>query len=331
MNILENSIEFEKRLLSSNNLTYRDYLEIKLISDIELPKCYKCNSELQPLTQLDRSFYQLPCWDCVNNDSRGVDKSVVVGGILKAIKDFYMNRVLGDYYFQLFIVDPIYFSNTLPHGFSEFKKVINSISLPDRKDLWFLDWKPGYPKIISMKNLSGIKTVNLNKVYENSCEITKDYIRIKDYKIYPPEIVQFDPKHYSRYNIYNSSIVGNNKSKRLRIGDNCIKFYNTPDSNIKSIFRVMHKNSECSIKSISYQDYALMKLLIMRSRPFLKIVFDILTELSRNTGTLNDTVFLRNEIKINPDRKDKVSVYWSSFFTDSIETSKSNTINISII
>jgi hypothetical protein len=72
-----------------------------------------------------------------------------------------------------------------------------------------------------------------------------------------------------------------------------------------------------------------MKLLIMRNRPFLKIVFDILTELSRNTGTLNDTVFLRNEVKINPDRKDKVSVYWSSFFTDNIETS--NTINISII
>ena len=155
----DNPLEFEKDIKQSKFIDYQEFCEIKMMMvPDEEGFCYRCNSPLDPLTYLEPSFYYCPCWDC--SSKKKTEQDALTEGIIRNIKEFY-SKLIGDRYYQLFLVDDIYFKTTLPHDYDVFKKVVNSLSPPSRNDIWFLDWIPGYPKIISMENLSGIKIVDI--------------------------------------------------------------------------------------------------------------------------------------------------------------------------
>lgn len=323
MDIVENPIKFEEELRRQKFLSYQEWAEIKLQEDPKTKEvCFRCNKPLEPLSWLDPEFYTLPCWDCVGKKS---EQEIRTENIIRNIKEFYLNRVLGDRYFQLFIVDDIYFQNTIPHCYSEFKKVINSLSPPSRNDVWFLDWKEGFPKIITTRNLDGIKIVNLSSRYRN-IELGKTKINLDNYEILMPEEVKLDIRHRTRYGIFNKG-NDNRKSKRIRIGDRSFRFYNTDNQKVKSIFRLLKNGEEVAFRSLSYQDYVILKLAIMRDRSFLKFIFEVFYELSRQVGWYRDSIFLKNSILIDPRKSAKINFIWNPISSEIQE----DYVNISIL
>lgn len=325
MKIMSNPSIIEKDILEPGFLSYQEYAEIKLLeAGSEDIYCPRCKESLTPLTYLEPDFYYQPCWDCIDSKRKSVRQSIV-DGVLRNIKEFYYSRILGDRYLQLFIIDPIYFKNTLPHEYSTFKKVIGHLSPPNRNDIWFLDWIPGFPKIISLDNLDGLQLVNLSELY--SIENKTDRIIIGDYEVIFPELVTYDSKHHSRYSLFNK--VRTIKTKRLKIGDKCIKFYNTEKDNIKSIFRLLKNGEEINIGSLRKQDFAIIKLAIMRNKSCLRLIFEVILEIIKACGTFKDTAFLRNTVKIDPKKDKEFNLLWTIKSYENLVTDK--TINISII
>lgn len=314
-------VDFKENVKSRYFMEYEDFCEVRL--SIEYPEegyCYKCSSELVPLTWLDPEFYFQPCQHCSQSKRRN---AAIKEEMIMAMKDFY-NKILGDRYYQLFLVDGIYLSTTFPHKYSTFKKVVDSLSPPSRNEIWFLDWNPGYPKIISPENLDGIKIVNLTKLYDEP-ELGKKQIKVGDYEITMPEMIEFDKRHHSRYALMNKK--GDRKSKRLKIGKNVVKFYNSDDPGVKSIFKLTKGGESTAIRSLSYQDFVIIKLAIMRDKAFMRLIFDIILETSRTAGVVKDTIFLKNTINLDKEKDTTVNFIWSPFS----EFKNDNDINISII
>ena len=325
MKILSNLEILQETILNPGFLSYQDYAEIKLLeSGSEDSFCYRCGESLKPLTYLEPNFYYQPCWKCVDS-KRKSERQNIVDGILRNIKEFYYSRILGDRYLQLFIIDPIYFKNTLPHEYSMFKKVINHLNPPSRNDIWFLDWIPGFPKIISLENLDGLQLVNLSELYK--IENKTDKIIIGDYEIVFPELVNYDSKHHSRYSLFNKARAI--KTKRLKIGEKCIKFYNTEKNNVKSIFRLLKNGEEINIGSLRKQDFAIIKLAIMRNKTCLRLIFEVVLEILKACREFKDTVFLRNSVYIDPKKDKCFNLLWTIKSYE--ELVEDDTINISII
>lgn len=322
MKIIDN---LDNEVKQTHFLDYQDFCEIKLQNKVdEDGYCYKCNKPLEPLTYLDPDFYYQPCWICHAKRRTGIDRDSLTENLRKAIHEFY-GKIVSDRYYQLFLVDDIYPHTTFPHTYNVFKKAVNSLSPPSRNDIWFLDWVPGYPKIISIDNLSGIKIINITKLYDKF-SLEKDVICVGDYEIKMPELTKFDSRHHSRYSILNKN--GDRKSKKLKLGDKCIRFYNTDDDSVKSIFQLTKNGEEIPIRSISYQDLVIIKLAIMRDKAFLRLIFDIIEELTRSIGILRDSVFLKNTVILNPKKEDIIgTIMWTSICEYKID----NSINISII
>jgi hypothetical protein len=324
MEVIENPVKFEEELRINKLLSYRDWVEIRLLEDqSEKEFCYRCNKPLDPLSWFDPDFFTLPCWDCMGK--RKSEREVMVENIQRNIKDFYFSKIQGDRYFQLFIVDSIYFTNTIPHRYSEFKKVLSKLELPSRNDVWFLDWKAGFPKIISEKNIDGIKVVNLSSKYSN-IELGKTKVVVDDYEIIMPEEVKPDTRHRTRYGIFSKG-NDNRRSKRIKIGDRCYRLYNTDEDNVKSIFKILKGGEEIAFRSLSYQDYVILKLALMRDRSFLKFVFEILIELSRQVEIYRDSVFLRNTVLVDPKKTNRVNIVWNPISEEVIK----DYINISVL
>lgn len=325
MKLVENAKELEDSIKEKHLMSYRDYCEIKLIYSPNKDGndyCFKCNSYLEPLTYLEPNFAYLPCWNCA--PKRKSDQDFITEGIVRNIKEFY-SRLLGDRYLQLFIVDDIYFRTTFPHEYETFKRVVGSLNPPSRNDIWFLDWLQGYPKIISLENLQGLKIVNLTRFYPN-LTLDKDYIEVGNYKIIPPETVKFDQKRQSRYSLFTD---GNRKTKRVKVGDICYRLYNTDDPNVKSIFKITRLDgSEVALRSISYQDYVIIKLAIMRNKNFMRLIYDIIYESFKFMGYYRDTVFLKNTVYLNPKKSD---VFFNLIWTPLSEYKNDNYINVSIL
>lgn len=325
MKLTDDSQKLEKEIHEKHLMSYQDYCEIKLVNTSNNENndyCFRCNHYLEPLTYLEPNYYFLPCWTCAPKKKTEVD--YLVEGIIRNIKDFY-SIILGDRYLQLFIVDDIYFRTTFPHEYGTFKKVINSLNPPSRNDIWFLDWNVGYPKIISLENLQGLKIVNLTKLYEGF-DLSQDHIEIGNYRIIPPEIVKFDQKRQSRYSLFTN---GDRKTKRVKVGDICYKLYNTDDPLVKSIFKLQRKDgTEVALRSISYQDYVIIKLAIMRNKNFMRLIYDIIYESFKFMGYYRDTIFLKNTIQLNPKKQD---VFFNLIWTPLSEYKNDEYINVSII
>jgi hypothetical protein len=301
-------VDIEEEIREKHFLRYSDYCEIKLLVEPgEYGKCYRCNKSLEPLTYLDPDFYYIPCWECSNK--KKTEREMMIESIKRNIKDYY-NKIQGDRYFQLFIVDDIYYKTTLTHTYEEFKKIIISLDPPSRNDIWFLDWKPGYPKIITQENILGLKLVNLTDHYSN-LDIKPDHIKIGSYEISMPEIIDFDFKRQSRYSIFNKK--GDRKRKRVIIDDKCYRLYNTEDENVKSIFKVTKNGEEITTRSIPYQDYVILKLAIMRNKNFTRLIFDLIMESLDQCGILRDSIFLKNSVPLDPKKQDTcLNLIWTS-------------------
>jgi len=320
MEIIKDPILYERLLQRDKLMGYREWAEIMESGQRET--CYRCNKPLEPLSYLDPDFFTLPCWSCVGR--KRTEKELMVESVIRNIRDFYISKILGDRYFQLFLIDPIYFANTLPHTYLEFKKVISKLNPPSRNDIWFLDWVPGFPKIISTKNIEGLKIVNLSSHYNISLEKKKTVV--DDYEILFPEEIKTGTRHRTRYGIFSKG-NDNRKSKRLRLGDRCYQLYNTDDPNIKSLFRLTLRGEEIGFRSLSYQDYVILKLALMRNRSFLKFVFDVLSELTRQVSIFRDAVFLKNTVLIDPKKTLKVNLVWNPISDEIIE----DFVNLSLL
>ena len=323
MEIIDDPIQFERRLIRDKFMSYRVWAEIRGLEDpAKRETCYRCNKPLEPLSTLDPEFFTLPCWDCVGK--KRTERELVVESVVRNIRDFYMGKVLGDRYFQLFLIDPIYFTNTLPHVYPEFKKVISKLNPPSRNDIWFLDWVPGFPKIITTSNLEGLKIVNLSSHYK--IELDKKVVKVDDYEIKWPEEIKTGTRHRTRYGIFSQG-NDNRKSKRLKLGDRCFQLYNTDNPKIKSLFRLTWKGEEVGFRSLSYQDYVILKLALMRDRSFLKFVFDILSDLTRQIGIYRDAVFLKNTVLIDPKKTYKLNLVWNPISDEVMD----DYVNISLL
>ena len=320
--IVNDSFSFVDKISDRSFMGYKEYVESSLLSEnSEEGYCYKCKDKLEPLTYVNKEFFYQPCWKCCSDKKR--DVKAQFDRISNAIKEYYYDVLLGDRYLQLFIVDNIYFQNTLPHDYSTFKKIINSLDPPSRNDIWFLDWLPGYPKIISLDNIQGLHLVNLSSLYDIKNE--EDFIKVGDYEITMPEYMGVDNKHYSRYNILNN--LGERRCKRFKISkDKCLKFYNTDDNLVKSIFKLTRNGNEVAIGDLTHRDYVVIKLAIMRNKKFLKAIFELIVELINNIGTLRDSVFLKNSVVLDPTNELNLNLIWNPLSTYKDKDS----VNISI-
>lgn len=314
--------ELEQHLLEDHFLSVQSYYEMNHIENQGDGKCYKCGDPRSPLTYLDPTGYFLPCWNCVTNK---YEKAQFITTIQSAIKD-YFSRVIKDRYLQMFLVNDLYFEWTLSHTYEEFKNVLKNLQKYNRNKIWFLDWRVGFPKTISTDNLDGIEVKLIDDWYE--VESGKDQIRINSWIVKMPDIIPFDQRHHHRYNILNLSADSRN-TKRLRLKDEkdqCVKFYNSQkESFCKSIFSIVDLDGR-EVESLSEQDLTVTKLVLMRNKTFMKLIWSIFEEVSKNVGIISDSVFLRNTVMINPDKKKlKVNLSWLP------EKSRDNFINISIL
>ena len=294
----DNINSFEEHLLKYHFLRYREYCELELMKGKDDDFfCYRCNKYRNPMTFLMRDEYYLPCWNCTKE--RKAERKEAIQGIQRNLKEYY-NKILGDRYFQLYIIDPIYFRATLPHNYSEFKKVLGMLELPSRNDIWFVDWKPGYPKIISTQNINGLKIINLNDYYP--VKSTKDTLRINNYEIVMPTTVPYDVRHHCRYNLISKTSDRRTKRIKLASNENCIKFYNTKGE-FKSIFKIINTKTgeDVDLDDLTYQDYVIIKLALLRNKSFVRLVYEIVYEILKSSYIFRDGVFLKNTIMMNPD------------------------------
>lgn len=307
----------------NNFMDYYEMAEVQLLEPRTSEGfCYRCNSDLKPLTYLEPDFYYLPCWDCMSKNIP--ERKAISEGILYNIKDFY-NIILGDRFYQLFVVDDIYLKTTFPHSYTVFKKVLNALETPVRSDIWFLDWRPGYPKIINLENLPGLKIVNVTKEH-TIFQKDKNILKVNDFEIYFPETVDPDTTHRSRYSLFAAK---NGRSRRVEIGDACFRLYDTNVAGTKSIFRLKKYGEDYPINLLTHKEFVIIKLALMRNKSFSRFMFSMIFEILKNTGTYRDTVFLKNTVVLSPENKNKINLVWttqSPYFKNDNEF-----INLSII
>lgn len=298
-----------RSLEETDENNFMDYYEMAEVQLLE-PRtsegfCYRCNSDLKPLTYLQPDFYYLPCWDCM---SRNIpERKAISEGILYNIKDFY-NIILGDRFFQLFVVDDIYLKTTFPHSYTVFKRVLNSLDTPSRADLWFLDWLPGYPRIINLENLPGLKIVNVTAKH-SIFQTDKTRMKIDDFEIILPEIVDPDITHRARHSLFAGK---NGRSRRIEVGEFCYKLYDTDEPGTKSIFRLKRGGEDCPISSLTHREFVIIKLAFMRNKTFTRFLFSMLFEILKNTGVYRDTIFLKNTVTISPENNNKINLVWTT-------------------
>lgn len=298
MKLVNDSKELENLIRNTSFMGYEEFIESNLLSTgIDDCTCYRCKETRPPLTYVNRTFFTQPCWSCLEEQNKRDTKSAVAQ-VYDAIKEYYFDTILGDHYLQLFIVDDIYYKNTVPHDFVVFKKILTSLDPPDRNDIWFLDWNPGYPRIINLDNIAGMKLVNLSNLYKIENNDDEGIIKVGDYTVSLPVLLTGENKHYSRYSILNTGNDGN-RARRIKISkDKCYKLYNTENDNIKSILNLTRNGEKVAIGDLTHQDYVIIKLAIMRNKKFLRTIFEIILEICKNVRLLKDSVFLKNSVTL---------------------------------
>jgi hypothetical protein len=65
----------------------------------------------------------------------------------------------------------------------------------------------------------------------------------------------------------------------------------------------------------------------MRDRSFLKFVFDILSDLTRQIGIYRDAVFLKNTVLIDPKKTYKLNLVWNPISDEVMD----DYVNISLL
>lgn len=323
---LDSFEDLEKHLEDYHFTTLSDYYERPNRTTKDNGYCWKCNTFRPPLTLLDSDIcdYHLPCWDCIGK--KKYEKTQAIQTIQDAIHDFY-SIISGDRYFQMFIIDDIYIRTTLSHEFNEFKKVLKLLYPKDRNKLWLIDYVPGYPHTICKDNLEGLKIVDLSNLFTALSD--KKTIKLKDYEISYPEIVPYDTRHHSRYNILNPT--DNRKTKKLRIptssGESkCIKFFNNTGDPCEacSLFQIKKAGIPINPSGLGKADYIILKLVLLRNKTFMKLIISVLEEACKSSSIYRDSIFLKNTVNVNPWSKINTNITW-------LPEKRENFVNISIL
>ena len=156
----------EEHLEENHFMGVRDFYESGELLLGSSEKCLKCGSHRLPLSLVyGANNYFLPCWRCIGDDK--YEKPQAVDTVRRAIKD-YLSQIEGDRFLQMYLSDSIFSETTLPHGYSEFKKVLKILQGSydiDRNKLWVPDFNPGYPRIISGENTKGLKIVDIERAF----------------------------------------------------------------------------------------------------------------------------------------------------------------------
>ena len=311
--------EFEKHLSEFHYLDMYRYYEMMGTSEslTRPPISYLSPSSEMYLPDLSKA--------------KSVNERTLFTNLIKSNLREYYSNIIGDRFFQLFIIDDIYFNSTFSHQYEEFKEVLKILQKRDnrdRGDSWFLDWHLGYPRIVSKENLDGIKTVNVDSLYKVS--YGDDTITVNNYIIKMPELLNMNYTNYPKYNLFSKS-KGRNK-KRIKLDGKkrpnpYLKFYSHKDNSAQSIFSVVDRISgdELNTSNIPKLDLIVLKLILMRSRPFMKLLFEVIEVVCESTGTLSDSVFLRNSIEIDKKKSINTYIHWLPE-----DCSNDEVINISI-
>lgn len=315
-------------LEKSHFLSYLDYIENYLLawSNDGFTTCYNCGETRTPLTWLEKDFYYLPCRDCIK---RKTDLAEAKEDIIKNIKSYY-KRIMSDRHFQLFILDDVYLQRTFPHDYDTFSKILKTLDLPkDRDELWFLDWKPGYPKLLTLSNLDGIELVSLTRYFRKFIN-EEDRIIVGDYEIKFPEWMPYDSKHKSRYNLLNKSNE-TRRTKRLRLSgfdkeNNCIKFYSSGED-WNSIFKLYKDGIPVNLSDLDHLDTLIIKLAILRNKTCVKIIYEVIYELLKDVSYYKDSIFLKNNILLDSEKSMSLNLSWFP----NLEKLNKNIINISVL
>lgn len=323
MEYCNDSEKLMKDIQNHHFIDYYSYCEIMLMEHKEF--CYKCGKPREFLTYIDPSFYYLPCWDCSSENE--LDRKAITEGIIKNINSFY-NRFIGDRYLQLFITDDIYPKTTFPHNFTEFKETLGYLEIPNKNNFWFIDWKPGYPKIICRENLDGLKIVDISDKYVVKDDDSKN-VKVNQYTIEKPLIIPYDQKHFYKNSIFN--ITEDRRCKKIKLNQNdCYKLFNTGDNQVKSVFNIKASSEDVYINNLTYQDYTILKLAILRNKTYLKTITDIINAIisDQRVSILRDSIFLKNEVVLRPNDGLILNLIWNSNENKILDN---NCINISII
>ena len=313
--------ELEFHLREHHFLEVQSFFEM----DLEVGQCYKCGDDRPPLTYLDdKDTFFLPCWDCITNK---FEKNQSIITVQEAIRDYY-SVLVKDRYLQMFLLG-VYFDSTLNHTYTQFKEVLKLLQKRekhDRNSIWFLDWIPGYPKILCPQNIDGIKVIKLDSMFE--CTSQKDKIQVNDFIIRYPESIPFDQRHHSRYNIFNvTSDTRNTKRMRLKDKGGCVKFWSgLEDPTWKAIFQIEDRNGNIIPASSLSEGYlTVIKMVLMRNKNFARLIGEIIDEFVKNVQFFSDSAFLRNTVRVNPTKDLAINLSWLP------NKKRENYINVSVL
>jgi len=313
--VFADSEDLERHLLEEHFLTMQSFYEMLPIEQ---------DKGRVPISYIENDGFFLPDWDNIKNKYEKVQS---INMVQSAIKDYY-NKVSTDRYLQMYLINDIYFESTLSHKYSEFKDILKQIQRKyryDRNKIWFLDWIPGFPRLISEDNLDGIKVVLIDDLYKVVSD--QETLSLNNYSVKFPEIIPYDRRYHSKYNLLN--LNGDPRTaKRLRLKnemDDCIKFYNNSDSSARSLFRIQVNDDIIEPNNLTDQDLTVLKLLLLRNKTFMKLITSMIDEISKNAKVLSDSVFLKNTILVNPGNQAKINISWLP------NKEKENYINISIL
>ena len=284
------AVNLEEHLKTEHFLGMSEYYEM------EPPQTIKSSKYHHPLTYIDPTLYYLPIWSQLRST---YEKNQAAQGCQEAIHD-YVGKIISDRYLQMFLVNDFYFENTLTHTYEEFRNVLRK-KRQDRNKIWFLDWYPGFPKIICDQNVDGIKTVLIDDYYD--VKEDEDKLRINGWHVDGPNYIPYDHRHHGRYNIFNLSRDTTRGTKRMRFTgntSNCMKFNNSPEG-FKSILRAKEAHH------LNEQDLTVTKLILLRNKPIMRSIGTVIDEITKQAGVFSDSAFLRNTVWIDP-RKDNIKV-----------------------
>ena len=313
-------------LMNCHEIDYNSYYELVKQKEDDPLICWKCGNERQQMTTWSND-YPLPCWNCVG------DVKTDAQDASKVVMDYYRDihtKASKDRYFQYYLgISEKERSKFLSHNYNDIEKLLTEITKRDKiklaKDSFFkFEINPWALKEISERNKSNIYCKPLQgcpdkddmKKKINSWDLTLSDGRVVE--IRPPEAVEYDVRHHSRYSMLNLS--AKRQTRKLRIGDappwnSCIKFHNTDFTDVKAIIGVYWKDEEKKVKNISIRelpekDIFMIKQFIMKNKELWKGVLEVFMELLKYVEYVEDHVFAHKTVYLGPYRNTSLILHW---------------------
>lgn len=329
-------------LLNCHEVDYKSYYEYVKLNEHDPLICWKCGTDRQQMTTWCND-YPLPCWKCVGDSKQDIQDATKV--VIDYYKDIH-SRLGKDRYLQYYLgLSAKERSKFLLHNYSDIEKLLSEITKRDKvkigKDSFFtFEANPWSIKEISERNKSNIFCKPLQGFPD------KDYLKKKNtfweltlsdgrvVEIYPPEEVEYDVRHHSRYSMLN--LGAKRQTRKLRLGDTppwkrCIRFHNTDFTDVKSIIGVYWKGPDKKIKNIPIRelpekDIFMIKQFVMKNKELWKSVSDVLMELLKYVESVEDHVFAHKTIYLGPNKATSLILNWYP-----INYSSRGKLNITII